>query len=169
MKKLHFSLMAILFALLAMVSFTACSSSDDDDAPSQESIKENIVGGRWIPTHVSGWEYIGSGMETSGDDVYKQVDKDITLGDDEYEAITFKSDMTCRYSYYYQFQGSWVENSYNSTYTIKGNKLTIFDNRGYEEDVFDIISVNSKKMVVEYPLEDDTPDKKVRLTYEKAN
>lgn len=77
--------------------------------------------------------------------------------------------MTCRYSYYYQFQGSWVESSYNSTYTIKGNKLTIFDNRGYEEDVFDVISVNSKKMVVEYPLEDDTPDKKVRLTYEKAN
>lgn len=163
--------MAILFALFAMVSFTACSS-DDDDAPSQESIKENIVGGRWIPTHVSGWEYIGSGMESSGDDVYKKVDKDITLGGaggDEYEAITFKSDMTCRYSYYSKSQGSWVEDSYNSTYNIKGNKLTILDNRGYEEDVFDVISVNSKKMVVEYLLEDDSPDKKVRLTYEKAN
>lgn len=37
MKKLHFSLLAILFALFAMVSFTACSS-DDEDTPSTEDV-----------------------------------------------------------------------------------------------------------------------------------
>ena len=52
MKKLHFSLMAILFALFSMVSFTACSS-DDDDAPSQDDIKTNCIG-MWQTTHISG-------------------------------------------------------------------------------------------------------------------
>ena len=164
MKKLHFSLMAILFALFAMVSFTACSSSDDDDAPSQESIKENIVGGRWIPTHVSGWEYYGSGYEpgTGDDDLFKSIDKDLTLWQDEYDAWTFASDMTCYSSYFYI--SSWHD-SQKCSYSITGNKLTI-DNGEY---VFDIISITNKKMVVEYLLEDKAPDKKVRLTFEKAN
>ena len=55
MKKLHFSPMAILFALFTMVSFTACSS-DDDETPSTEDIKTNIIG-MWQWTHVSGWDY----------------------------------------------------------------------------------------------------------------
>ena len=53
MKKLHFSLMAILFAMFAMVSFTACSSSDDDDTPSFGDIKTNIIG-EWELTHIKG-------------------------------------------------------------------------------------------------------------------
>ena len=55
MKKLYFVFMAILFALFSMVSFTACSS-DDDDAPSAEEIKSNIVG-MWQTTHIAGWGY----------------------------------------------------------------------------------------------------------------
>ena len=54
MKKLHVSFMAILFALFAMVSFTACSS--DDDGLSSDDIKTNIVG-MWQMTHISGWGY----------------------------------------------------------------------------------------------------------------
>ena len=54
MKKLHFSLMAILFALFSMVSFTACSSSDDDDTSASGDIKTNIVG-TWELTHIKGW------------------------------------------------------------------------------------------------------------------
>jgi hypothetical protein len=52
MKKLYFAFTAILFALLSMVSFTACSS--DDDVPSTEEIKNNIVG-MWQTTHIAGW------------------------------------------------------------------------------------------------------------------
>ena len=55
MKKLHFSLMAIVFALFAMVSFTACSS-DDDDTPSTENVQTNIIG-MWQPTHVKGYDW----------------------------------------------------------------------------------------------------------------
>ena len=54
MKKLYFAFTAILFALLSMVSFTACSS--DDDVPSTEEIKNNIVG-MWQTTHIAGWGY----------------------------------------------------------------------------------------------------------------
>ena len=46
--------MAILFALFSMVSFTACSSSDDDDTPATGDIKTNIVG-TWELTHIKGW------------------------------------------------------------------------------------------------------------------
>ena len=59
MKKLHFSLMAIFFALFAMVSFTACSS-DDEDTPSTEDVQTNIIG-MWQPTHVKAM----TGMKTT--------------------------------------------------------------------------------------------------------
>ena len=55
MKKLHFSLLAILFALFAMVSFTACSS-DDEDTPSPEDVQTYIIG-MWQPTHVTGYDW----------------------------------------------------------------------------------------------------------------
>ena len=56
MKKLHFSLMAILFALFSMVSFTACSS-DDDDAPSQDDIKTNCT---LIPQHYYKYNFLST-------------------------------------------------------------------------------------------------------------
>lgn len=63
MKKLHFSLMAILFALFSMVSFTACSSDDDDDTSVSGDIKTNIVG-TWELTHIKGW-YWADDMDES--------------------------------------------------------------------------------------------------------
>ena len=68
MKKLHFSLLAILFALFAMVSFTACSS-DDEDTPSTEDVQTNIIG-MWQPTHVTGYDW-------DENDKPAKVDKDI--------------------------------------------------------------------------------------------
>lgn len=83
MKKLHFSLMAILFALFSMVSFTACSS-DDDDAPSQDDIKTNCIG-MWQTTHISGWDY-------DEDDNLIKVDQDVPIEDSD--RILFKGDGT---------------------------------------------------------------------------
>lgn len=83
MKKLHFSLMAILFALFSMVSFTACSS-DDDDAPSQDDIKTNCIG-MWQTTHISGWGY-----DDTEDENLIKVDQDVPEGDSE--RILFKGD-----------------------------------------------------------------------------
>ena len=170
MKKLHFSLMAIFFALFAMVSFTACSS--DDDTPSEEYIKGNIIG-KWIPTHVTGWEYIGSNYDPSTTDessIIKQVDKDLTStsGQDEYDAITFKSDFTCYYSYFSKYANKWSDDSHTYTYRISGNKITIYYNSKEIEETFTVISLNDKNMVVEGDLDaDEFPGKKVRLTYTK--
>lgn len=85
MKKLHFSLMAILFALFSMVSFTACSS-DDDDAPSQDDIKTNCIG-MWQTTHISGWDY-----DDTVDENLIKVDQDVPEG--EADRILFKGDGT---------------------------------------------------------------------------
>lgn len=84
-EKLHFSLMAILFALFSMVSFTACSS-DDDDAPSQDDIKTNCIG-MWQTTHISGWGY-----DDTEDENLIKVDQDVPEGDSE--RILFKGDGT---------------------------------------------------------------------------
>ena len=72
MKKLHFSLLAILFALFAMVSFTACSS-DDEDTPSPEDVQTNIIG-IWQPTHVTGYNW-------DENDKPAKVDQDIDIDD----------------------------------------------------------------------------------------
>ena len=72
MKKLHFSLLAILFALFAMVSFTACSS-DDEDTPSTEDVQTYIIG-MWQPTHVTGYDW-------DENDKPAKVDKDIDIDD----------------------------------------------------------------------------------------
>lgn len=72
MKKLHFSLLAILFALFAMVSFTACSS-DDEDTPSPEDVQTYIIG-MWQPTHVTGYDW-------DEHDKPAKVDKDIDIDD----------------------------------------------------------------------------------------
>ena len=92
MKKLHFSLMAILFALFSMVSFTACSS-DDDDAPSQDDIKTNCIG-MWQTTHISGWGY-----DDTEDENLIKVDQDVPEGDSE--RILFKGDGTYKWYWYY--------------------------------------------------------------------
>ena len=76
MKKLHFSLLAILFALFAMVSFTACSS-DDEDTPSPEDVQTNIIG-MWQPTHVTGYDW--------DENEPAKVDQDIDIDD----AISFE-------------------------------------------------------------------------------
>lgn len=77
MKKLHFSLLAILFALFAMVSFTACSS-DDEDTPSTEDVQTYIIG-MWQPTHVTGYDW-------DENDKPAKVDQDIDIDD----AISFE-------------------------------------------------------------------------------
>ena len=113
MKKLNFSFVAILFALFAMVSFTACSS--DDDGPSSEEIKENIVG-MWQVTHISGWTY-----DDTEDENLIKVDEDIP--EEDSERVLFKGDGTCKW-YWYSNDG-WRPYSFSNTYDVSGNKIII--------------------------------------------
>ena len=142
MKKLHFSLLAILFALFAMVSFTACSS-DDDDTPSAEDIQTSIIG-IWQPTHVSGYDW------DKDEDKPVKVDKDIDIDD----AISFEFKQGGTFNEYVWTESKWKIECSGEGYKISGNKLTT-----YEEDgvnvlvVYTIQSINSTTMVLKYNLD----------------
>lgn len=136
MKKLHFSLMAILFALFSMVSFTACSS-DDDDAPSQDDIKTNCIG-MWQTTHISGWDY-----DDTVDENLIKVDQDVPEG--EADRILFKGDGT--YKWYENVDGNWQSSDYTCKYEVSGNKIILYDDRGDMDITYTVVSF---KMILLY-------------------
>lgn len=152
MKKLHFSLLAILFALFAMVSFTACSS-DDDDTPSAEDIQTSIIG-IWQPTHVSGYDW------DKDEDKPVKVDKDIDIDDDDAIAFEFKQGGTfneyvwTESNEYGWTESKWTIESSGEAYTISGNKLTTYEEDGINVlDVYTIQSISSTTMVLKYNLD----------------
>lgn len=117
MKKLHFSLLAILFALFAMVSFTACSS-DDEDTPSTEDVQTYIIG-MWQPTHVTGYDW-------DENDKPAKVDKDIDIDD----AISFEFKQGSTFNEYIWTGNKWKIECSGEAYTISGNKLTTYEEDG---------------------------------------
>lgn len=142
MKKLHFSLLAILFALFAMVSFTACSS-DDDDTPSAEDIQTSIIG-IWQPTHVSGYDW------DKDEDKPVKVDKDIDIDD----AISFEFKQGGTFNEYFWTGNKWKIECSGEAYSISGNKLTTYEEDGTNVlDVYTIQSINSTTMVLRYNLD----------------
>lgn len=142
MKKLHFSLLAILFALFAMVSFTACSS-DDDDTPSAEDIQTSIIG-IWQPTHVSGYDW------DKDEDKPVKVDKDIDIDD----TISFEFKQGGTFNEYVWTESKWKIECSGEGYKISGNKLTTYEEDGVNVlDVYTIQSINSTTMVLKYNLD----------------
>lgn len=142
MKKLHFSLLAVLFALFAMVSFTACSSDDDDNVPSTEEIKSNIVG-KWMPTHISGWDY------DEKDNPIK-VDQDIPL--EESEGLLFKGDGTYKWCWY--SDGSWSYTNSTYKYEISGNRIILYEYNGDIDITYTVLSYKNDVVVLQYTLEE---------------
>lgn len=134
--------MAILFALFAMVSFTACSS-DDEDTPSAEDIQTIIIG-MWQPTHVTGYYW------DKNDRPAKVEDQDIDIDD----AISFEFKQGGTFNEYYWTGNKWEIECSGETYSISGNKLTTYDKDGIDVlDVYTIQSINSKTMVLKYNLD----------------
>ncbi len=140
MKKLHFSLLAILFALFAMVSFTACSS-DDEDTPSTEDVQTYIIG-MWQPTHVTGYDW-------DENDKPAKVDKDIDIDD----VISFEFKQGGTFNEYFWTGNKWEIDCSGETYSILGNKLTTYDVNGTVLDVYTIQSINLTTMVLKYNLD----------------
>lgn len=144
MKKLHFSLLAILFALFAMVSFTACSS-DDDDTPSPEDVQTYIIG-MWQPTHVTGYDW------DKDEDKPVKVDKDIDIDNDD--AISFEFKQGGTFNEYVWTGNKWKIECSGEAYTISGNKLTTYEEDGVNVlDVYTIQSINLTTMVLKYNLD----------------
>lgn len=144
MKKLHFSLLAILFALFAMVSFTACSS-DDEDTPSPEDVQTNIIG-MWQPTHVTGYYW------DDENDKPAKGDQDIDIDD----AISFEFKQDGTFNEYIWTGNIWEIEWPGETYAISGNKLTTYEKKeNYINvlDVYTIQSINLTTMVLKYNLD----------------
>lgn len=157
MKKLYFAFTAILFALFSMVSFTACSS-DDDDTPSTEEIKSNIVG-MWQTTHIAGWGY-----DDTEDENLIKVDQDVPEGDSE--RILFKGDGT--YKWYWYYGGDWHSSSSTYKYEVSGNKIILYDNRGDIDITYTVVSFKNDTVVLEVTLEEG-PQYKQRITCKRVN
>lgn len=153
MKKLHFSLMAILIALFAMVSFTACSS-DDDDTPSTEAIKTNIVG-MWQIVHISGWTY-----DDTEDENLIKVDQDVTEQDSE--RLLFKSDGTYK-MYWYLANYGWQTSRLNYNYEIYGNKIELEG-----EGIYTVLSLKGDVVVLQYTM-DEGPQYKTNITCKRVD
>ena len=158
MKKLHFALMAIIFALFSMVSFTACSS-DDDDVPSTEDIKTNIVG-MWQTVHVSGWSY----DDTEEENLIK-VDQDVTGQDSQ--RILFKDDGTCYLYYYSNYSNNWVAEYGSYTYDISSNKIIVYYKNTVDQ-TYTVLSFKNDMVVLQYNM-DEGPEYKTTITCKRVD
>lgn len=147
--------MAILFALFAMVSFTACSS-DDDETPSTEDIKTNIVG-MWQSTHISGWDY----NDTDEENLIK-VDQDIPEAD-SYRML-FKGDGTCK-EYYWDDYKWHLDGTYK--YEVSGNKIIFYDSHGDIEGTANVLSIKGDVAIFELTLEEGAQYKH-RTTFKRV-
>lgn len=156
MRKLYSSFVAILFALFAMVSFTACSS--DDDGPSSEEIKENIVG-MWQETHISGWDY-----DDTEDENLIKVDKNVP--EEDSERVQFNEDGTCKR--YWHSNNGWRPFGSSYSYKVSDNKIIIYDNDYDIEDTYTVISIKNNTAVLEVTLEEG-PQYKQRITCKRVN
>ena len=149
--------MAILFALFSMVSFTACSS-DDDDAQSQDDIKTKCIG-MWQTTHISGWDY-----DDTDDENLIKVDQDVPEG--EADRILFKGDGT--YKWYENVDGNWQSSDYTCKYEVSGNKIILYDDRGDMDITYTVVSFKNDTVVLEVTL-DEGPQYKQRITCKRVN
>lgn len=147
--------MAILFALFAMVSFTACSS-DDDETPSTEDIKTNIVG-MWQSTHISGWDY-----DNTDEENLIKVDQDIPEAD-SYRML-FKGDGTCK-EYYWDDYKWHLDGTYK--YEVSGNKIIFYDSHGDIEGTANVLSIKGDVAIFELTLEEG-PQYKHRTTFKRV-
>lgn len=151
--------MAILFALYSTVSFTACSSSDDD-SPSAETIKENIIG-MWQTTHVSGWAY-----DDTEDENLIKVDQDVSENSEDAQRIFFKGDGKCYVYFYGQSSQQWISLSNNYTYDISSNKVIVYY-RNEVEQIYTVLSLNGDTVVLQYTM-DEGPQYKTNITCKRV-
>ncbi len=117
-------------ALFAAISFAACS---DDDEPGLPATPESIAG-TWQITHEKGWEIYDGEKE-----VWSENYPDEEGG---YYTYTFDKNGSFTESSY---KDNELRNTYNSSYSISGNELTI-KNGGYP--TFEIKKLTGSQLVL---------------------
>ncbi len=146
--------------MFSIVSFTACSSSDDADVPSTEEIKSNIVG-MWQTIHVSGWTY-----DDTEDENLIRVDQDIADNSEDAQRILFKGDGTCYVYYYSTYANKWVAEYGSYTYDVSGDKIIVYY-RNTVEQTYTVLFYKNDVVVLQYNM-DEGPDYKTKITCKRV-
>lgn len=142
-----------LLMVLCAVNFTACSDDDENDKPVIE--EANLIG-KWQST----WEKIHK-VENG---------KEVVTSDEAYtnDLWEFKTDGTCIES---RVDGGYTE---TSRWSLKGDKLTVSYNDGYNDD-YTVKELTANKLVLAFEDWDNTDDGSLELdditttTYKKIN
>lgn len=142
-----------LLMVLCAVNFTACSDDDENDKPVIE--EANLIG-KWQST----WEKIHK-VENG---------KEVVTSDEAYtnDLWEFKADGTCIES---RVNGGYTE---TSRWSLKGDKLTVSYNDGYNDD-YTVKELTANKLVLAFEDWDNTDDGSLELdditttTYKKIN
>lgn len=142
-----------LLMVLCAVNFTACSDDDENDKPVIE--EANLIG-KWQST----WEKIHK-VENG---------KEVVTSDEAYtnDLWEFKADGTCIES---RVDGGYTE---TSRWSLKGDKLTVSHNDGYDDD-YVVKELTTNKLVLAFEDWDNTDDGSLELdditttTYKKIN
>ena len=142
-----------LLMVLCAVNFTACGDDDENDKPVIE--EANLIG-KWQST----WEKIHK-VENG---------KEVVTSDEAYtnDLWEFKADGTCIES---RVDGGYTE---TSRWSLKGDKLTVSHNDGYDDD-YTVKELTTNKLVLAFEDWDNTDDGSLELddittaTYKKIN
>lgn len=140
-----------LLMVLCAVSFTACSDDENETVIEQA----NLIG-KWQST----WEKIHK-VENG---------KEVVTSDEAYtnDLWEFKADGTCIES---RVDGGYTE---TSRWSLKGDKLTVSHNDGYDDD-YTVKELTTNKLVLAFEDWDNTDDGSLELdditttTYKKIN
>lgn len=148
-----------LMAILLSVNFTSCSE-DDDPTKNIEELE-----GTWVSVKYEGQDTDKESGETYNDEI--SFDIDDTDGDMERRVFTKTGENTysCEYLYYYDSTNNW-ESEGTDIFELNGTTLT---NKSMEDDIYEIESLTSNKLVLYQSWDDEDYKGFVRITYQKLN
>lgn len=132
MKKLFFR----AAALLAAISFSACSDNDDTNLP----ITPDTIAGTWQITHEQGWCIYDDGEE-SGKETWSD---DYPMEDGYYWTLTFDKNGACVKTEH--DSGKFYSEHY--TYSISGNVLTLNYSGEDEAEEYEIKKLTESQLVL---------------------
>lgn len=145
MKKLFFC----AAALLAAISFAACSDDEESNLP----ITPDTIAGTWQIIHAQWW-YTLDGKKETGSKNYPNVEG-------FYWTLTFDKNESCVQT---EYEDGGVYSTHY-TYSISGNKLALTDE--YETEEYKIKTLTESRLVLVYTYKDEEGVEERTLTYKR--
>ena len=148
MKKLFFC----AAALLAAISFAACSDDDEPNLP----IAPGTIAGTWQITHEKGYCIYDDGEE-SGKETWSD---DYPDEDGFYWTRVFDQNRSCKVT---EYETGETPRSIHYTYSISGNKLTI----DYYSGTLEIKKLTESQLVLVNTYKDESVEEVSTETYKR--